>query len=81
MPPAQCLSQNPIPWSTNMKIEKEMKEGDYKEARYLADEAKVDAQLALAKTLKAKTKEAETQLMQSMHSLKHEINNQGSGMQ
>ncbi|MCL4485785.1 MAG: DUF4398 domain-containing protein [Nitrospirae bacterium] len=63
------------------KAEKEMKEGDYKEARYLADEAKVDAQLALAKTLKAKTKEAETQLMQSMHSLKHEINNQGSGMQ
>lgn len=51
-----------------------MTKGDYKEAGYLAKEAKVDAELALAKTQKAKTKEAETQLEQSMQSLHNEVN-------
>jgi len=54
---------------------KKMKMGDYKSARYLADEARVDAELALAKTQTAKTKEAETQLDKSLQSLQNEIDN------
>ncbi|MHB1286908.1 MAG: DUF4398 domain-containing protein [Leptospirales bacterium] len=51
-----------------------MKKGNNKEAGYLAKEAKVDAELALAKTQKAKAKEAETQLEQSMQTLHGEVN-------
>ncbi|MDA8059133.1 MAG: DUF4398 domain-containing protein [Leptospirillum sp.] len=56
------------------KAKKEMKEGDYKEARFLASEAKVDAELAEAKTQTAKTKEAEAELKKSMQSLEKEMN-------
>ncbi|MHB8423303.1 MAG: DUF4398 domain-containing protein [Leptospirales bacterium] len=63
------------------KAEKEMKMGKYKEARYLAKEAKVDAELALAKTQTAKRKEAETQLKQSMQSLQNETEKQGNSAQ
>ncbi len=60
------------------KAKEEMKKGDYKKARYLAEEAKVDAELAIAKTQTAKTKEAETQLKQSMQSLQNEIDTTGN---
>ena len=60
------------------KAKKEEKKGDYKKARYLAKEAKVDAELAIAKTQTAKTKEAESQLKQSMQSLQNEINTTGN---
>lgn len=60
------------------KAKEEMKNGDYKKARYLAEEAKVDAELAIAKTQTAKTKEAETQLKQSMQSLQNEIDTTGN---
>ena len=60
------------------KAKEEMKNGDYKEARYLAKEAKVDAELAIAKTQTAKTKESETQLKQSMQSLQNEIDTTGN---
>ncbi|MHB1606284.1 MAG: DUF4398 domain-containing protein [Leptospirales bacterium] len=63
------------------KAEEEMKMGKYKEARYLAKEAKVDAELALAKTQTAKRKEAETQLKQSMQSLQNETEKQGNSAQ
>jgi predicted S18 family serine protease len=56
------------------KAKKEMKEGDYKEAKFLANEAKVDAELAEAKTQTAKTKEAEAELKKSMQSLEKEVN-------
>ena len=59
---------------TKLKSAKEkMKQGDYKSARFLAQEAHVDAELALAKTQTAKSKEAETQLKKSLQSLQKEI--------
>lgn len=57
------------------EAKKKMKQGDFKSARYLANEARVDAELALAKTQTAKTKEAETQLDKSLQSLQNEIDN------
>ena len=63
------------------KARKEMKEGDYKEARFLAKEAKVDAELAEAKTQTAKTKEAEAELKKSMQSLEKEVTQPGMSSQ
>ena len=57
------------------EAQEKMKQGDYRSSRYLANEARVDAELALAKTQTAKTKEAETQLNKSLQSLQNEINN------
>ncbi|MDA8027824.1 MAG: DUF4398 domain-containing protein [Nitrospiraceae bacterium] len=57
------------------EAQEKMKQGDYKSSRHLANEARVDAELALAKTQTAKTKEAETQLNKSLQSLQNEINN------
>jgi cellobiose-specific phosphotransferase system component IIA len=47
----------------------EMNAGHYRKARYLADEAKVDAELAIAKTQTDKTKAAEGQINKSTQSL------------
>ena len=55
--------------------QKKMKMGDYKSARYLANEARVAAELALAKGQTARRKEAETQLEKSLQSLQNEIDN------
>ena len=60
------------------KAREAMNEKHYKKARYLAKEAKVDAELAIAKTQTKKTKEAETQLKQSMQLLQNEIDSNGN---
>lgn len=52
--------------------------GDYKQARYLAEEAQVDAQLALAKTQAAKAKNAAQQLRESNQTLQNQVNQPGN---
>ena len=59
------------------KAEESMKKGDYKKAGYLAKEAKVDAELAIAKTQEETAKVAETELRKSREALKSELNNSG----
>lgn len=46
---------------------------DYKRANYLAEEAQVDAQLAMAKAQAAKSEEAATQLRKSNQALQNQI--------
>lgn len=48
------------------KAEAEMNQGHYKRARYLAAEAKVEAELAIAKTQTQKTRAAEKQINKSI---------------
>ena len=48
--------------------EREMNKGHYKRARYLATEAKVEAELAIAKTQTQKSKAAERQIERSINS-------------
>ena len=55
--------------------------GKYNNARHLAKEAKVDAELALGKMQTAKRKEAEVQLDQSMQSLKNEVHSKENNAQ
>ncbi len=59
------------------KAEENMKKGDYKKAGYLAKEAKVDAELAIAKTQEETARVAETELRKSREALKNELNNSG----
>jgi len=47
---------------------------DYKQANYLAEEAQVDAQLAMAKAQAAKSEEAAAQLRKSNQALRSQIN-------
>ncbi len=51
------------------KAEEEMNHGHYKRARYLASEAKVEAELAIAKTQTQKTRAAEKQINKSINSI------------
>jgi hypothetical protein len=48
--------------------------GNYRQARYLAQEAQVDAELALAKTQAAKAQEAAKQVRQGNQALQNQIN-------
>lgn len=48
--------------------------GDYKHARYLAEDAEVDAGLALAKTQAAKAGEAAKQVQQGNQALQKQVN-------
>lgn len=48
--------------------------GNYKQAKYLAEESQVDAELALAKTQDAKAQEAANQVRQSNQALKNQVN-------
>lgn len=48
--------------------------GNYKRARYLAEEAQVDAELALAKTQAAKAEEAAKQVQQGNQALQNQVN-------
>ena len=47
---------------------------DYKQARYMAEEAEVDAELALAKTQNAKAEEAAKQVHQGNQALQNQVN-------
>ncbi len=49
------------------KATEDMNNGHYRKARYLAAEAKVEAELAIAKTQTQKTKAAEKQIKKSMN--------------
>jgi hypothetical protein len=49
------------------KATEEMNNGHYRKARYLAAEAKVEAELAIAKTQTQKTKAAEKQIKKSLN--------------
>lgn len=48
--------------------------GDYKQARYLAEDAEADAELALAKTQAAKAAEAARQVQQGNQALQDQVN-------
>ncbi|MGH8307024.1 MAG: DUF4398 domain-containing protein [Gammaproteobacteria bacterium] len=48
--------------------------GNYKQAKYLAEEAQVDAQLAMAKAQAAKAEEAATQIRQGNKVLQNQVN-------
>jgi hypothetical protein len=48
--------------------------GDYKQARYLAEDAEADAGLALAKTQAAKAAEAAKQVQQGTQALQKQVN-------
>lgn len=48
--------------------------GNYKQAKSLAEEAEVDAQLAMAKAQSAKAEEAATQIQQSNKALQNQVN-------
>jgi len=49
-------------------------QGHYKQARYLAEESQVDAELALAKTQDAKAQEAAKQVHQGNQALQNQVN-------
>ena len=48
--------------------------GDYKQARYMAEDAEADAELALAKTQAAKAAEAAKQVRQGNQALQDQVN-------
>jgi hypothetical protein len=48
--------------------------GDYKQARYMAEDAEADAELALAKTQAAKAAEAAKQVRQGDQALQDQVN-------
>lgn len=48
--------------------------GNYKQAKYLAEEAQVDAQLAMAKAQAAKAQAAETQVQKGNEALQNQLN-------
>jgi Domain of unknown function (DUF4398) len=47
--------------------------GDYKQAKYLAEESQVDAELALAKTQDAKAQEAASQVRKGNQALQNQV--------
>ena len=51
----------------------EESKGNYKQARYLAEESQVDAELALAKTQDAKAQEAAKQVRQGNEALQNQV--------
>jgi|SRR5579872_204001 len=48
-------------------------EGDYKQARYMAEDAQVDAELALARTQAKKADEATKQIQQGNQALQNQV--------
>ncbi len=60
---------------------KMMSMGKNRQARYLSEEARVEAELAMAKARTAKSKEAEKQLDQSMDSLQNAVDKTGNSPQ
>lgn len=62
--------------TANTKLQAAIKydgQGDYKQARYLAEEAQVDAELALSRTQSAKAAEAARQVQQGNQALQNQI--------